>query len=115
MVFPEYLEFDGIGLADLVRRGKVSANELLDVAIARVDALDPETQDVAPARVGRTHRRLRERVVQVRVDQRRLAREMGQVTIEAVLLRWVVRSLRYSGQALSPGVTDAATAFRSSR
>ncbi len=41
MTFPEYTEFDGIGLAELVRRGQVSANELLDAAIERVEALDP--------------------------------------------------------------------------
>src|SRR5262245_47231626 len=36
--FKDYEHYDGLGLADLVRRGKVSAGELLDAAIERVDA-----------------------------------------------------------------------------
>ena len=41
MTFDEYVRFDALGLADLVRRGEVSAAELLDTAIAQVEALDP--------------------------------------------------------------------------
>ncbi len=37
----EYLQFDGLGLAELVRRGEVSARDLLDVAIARIEADNP--------------------------------------------------------------------------
>lgn len=38
---------DALGLADLVRRRKVSATELLDAAIARADALDPKLHFMA--------------------------------------------------------------------
>ncbi len=40
MTFSEYTDFDAIGLANLVRRGEVSANELLDSAVNRINALD---------------------------------------------------------------------------
>ena len=39
--FPDYDSHDARGLAELVRRGEVSADELLDEAIARVAALNP--------------------------------------------------------------------------
>ena len=42
----EFDSYDGLGLADLVRRGDVSAGELLDVAIARVEAGNPELNAV---------------------------------------------------------------------
>ena len=34
----DYEHYDALGLADLVRRRQVSADELLDAAIARVEA-----------------------------------------------------------------------------
>jgi Asp-tRNA(Asn)/Glu-tRNA(Gln) amidotransferase A subunit family amidase len=37
----EYERYDGLGLAELVRRREVSAAELLEVAIARVEATNP--------------------------------------------------------------------------
>jgi amidase/6-aminohexanoate-cyclic-dimer hydrolase len=37
---------DGVGLADLVRRREVSAKELLDAAIARVESLNPKVNAV---------------------------------------------------------------------
>ena len=33
----EYVRYDGVGLADLVARGKTSPQELLDAAIAEVE------------------------------------------------------------------------------
>jgi amidase len=36
----EYLDYDAIGLAGLVRSGQVSARELIDTAIARAEAVD---------------------------------------------------------------------------
>jgi len=42
----EFERQDGLGLADLVRRGEVSAAELLDAAIARVEACNPELNAV---------------------------------------------------------------------
>lgn len=37
----DYLEYDAIGLAELVKRGDVSARELLDTAIAHAEAANP--------------------------------------------------------------------------
>lgn len=39
--FADYEAYDALGLADLVRRGKVSPLELLEAAIARVEARNP--------------------------------------------------------------------------
>jgi amidase len=46
MAFKEYGEFDGLGLAELVRKREVSATELLDEAITRTDALNPKINAV---------------------------------------------------------------------
>jgi amidase/6-aminohexanoate-cyclic-dimer hydrolase len=46
MTFKEYAEYDGIGLADLVRKKQVSATELLDEAIARTARVDPQINAV---------------------------------------------------------------------
>ena len=40
MAFDEYTSYDGLGLAELVRRGEVSAAELIDAAIERVEKLN---------------------------------------------------------------------------
>src|SRR5438552_15866281 len=37
----DFANYDGLGLAELVRRKDISAKELLDAAIARVDATNP--------------------------------------------------------------------------
>src|SRR5258707_14384485 len=39
--FAEYLNYDALGLAGLVRSGDPSADELLDIALDRVDAVNP--------------------------------------------------------------------------
>ncbi len=39
--FAEYLNNDALGLAALVRSGDTSADELLDIALDRIDAVDP--------------------------------------------------------------------------
>src|SRR5688572_16568792 len=39
--FAEYEQFDAVGLADLVRRGEVTPEELLEAAIERVESRDP--------------------------------------------------------------------------
>jgi amidase/6-aminohexanoate-cyclic-dimer hydrolase len=46
MAFKEYGNYDGIGLADLVRKKQVSAGELLDEAIARTAKVDPQINAV---------------------------------------------------------------------
>ncbi|HQI02284.1 MAG TPA: amidase [Deltaproteobacteria bacterium] len=39
--FPEYDHYDALGLAELVRKGQVSAEELCEEAVSRIDALNP--------------------------------------------------------------------------
>lgn len=46
MAFKEYGRYDAVGLADLVRSKQVSAQELLDEAIARTAKVDPEINAV---------------------------------------------------------------------
>ena len=41
MAFAEYSEYDGLGLAELVRRGEVSAPELVEEAISRIERHNP--------------------------------------------------------------------------
>ena len=48
MGFREYGDYDAVGLAGLVRGGQVSPSELLDEALARTAALNPEI-NVKPA------------------------------------------------------------------
>ena len=44
--FQEYSEFDGVGLAQLVRGEQVSAIDVVDAAIARIEALNPQLNAV---------------------------------------------------------------------
>jgi amidase len=46
MAFREYGDYDGVGLADLVRKKQASARELLDEAIARTAKVDPQINAV---------------------------------------------------------------------
>jgi amidase len=46
MAFKEYANYDGVGLAELVRKREVKASELLDEAIARTEAVDPQLNAV---------------------------------------------------------------------
>ncbi|HWY16634.1 MAG TPA: amidase family protein [Rhizomicrobium sp.] len=41
MQFSEYVKYDGLGLAELVRQKDVTAAELTDIAIARAEAVNP--------------------------------------------------------------------------
>lgn len=45
-MFTEYAGHDGLGLADLIRRGQVSASEVLEAAIARIEAVNPQLNAV---------------------------------------------------------------------
>ena len=45
--FDEYSKYDGLGLAELVERKEVTAEELLDAAIARLSAVDPKINAIA--------------------------------------------------------------------
>jgi amidase len=44
--FPDYHKYDGLGLADLVRRRQVAPPELVDEAIARIRSLNPRINAV---------------------------------------------------------------------
>ncbi|MBX3274991.1 MAG: amidase [Sandaracinaceae bacterium] len=46
MGFAEYDRYDGLGLAELVRRGEVSPAELLDEAIARAERVNPRVNAI---------------------------------------------------------------------
>ena len=46
MAFTEYGDYDALGLAGLVRAGSVSAEELLDEALARIEASNPKLNAV---------------------------------------------------------------------
>ncbi|HET6222990.1 MAG TPA: amidase family protein, partial [Dongiaceae bacterium] len=39
--FPEYDRYDALGLAELIASKQVSASEVLEAAIARIEALNP--------------------------------------------------------------------------
>ncbi|HKX73802.1 MAG TPA: amidase [Acidimicrobiia bacterium] len=61
MGFAEYEDYDGLGLADLIRRGEVTAAEVLEAAIERIEARNPQFNaviwkmyDRARARISRT-------------------------------------------------------------
>ncbi len=58
--FPEYEDFDAVGLAELVATGQITATELVEAAIERVEALNPLLNAV---------------VVKHYAEARRLARE----------------------------------------
>lgn len=45
-VFEEYDQYDGLGLAELVRQGEVSPTEMVEEAIARIEALNPQLNAV---------------------------------------------------------------------
>ena len=42
MIFAEYSKYDGLGLAELVRRGDVSPNDLIDSALDAIERLNPK-------------------------------------------------------------------------
>lgn len=44
--FNEYERYDGLGLADLVKRGEVSAAEVVEAAIVRIERLNPKLNAV---------------------------------------------------------------------
>ena len=44
--FPEYEQYDALGLAELVRSGEISALELVEAAIERIEARNPQINAV---------------------------------------------------------------------
>lgn len=53
----EYQQYDGVGLAELVRRGELKASELLEAAIRRADAVNPRLNAIVIPmyEIGREH------------------------------------------------------------
>ncbi len=51
MTFEEYRQYDALGLADLVRRGEVAAETLVDIAVARMEEVNPRLNAVIHRRV----------------------------------------------------------------
>jgi len=47
VIFPEYESYDALGLAEIVRTGAVSASELLDAAIERIEAREGQIGAIA--------------------------------------------------------------------
>ena len=41
MSFAEYSDYDGLGLAELVRKGEVTASDLVEEAIERIERHNP--------------------------------------------------------------------------
>src|ERR1700709_2810599 len=56
MSFKDYGDYDGLGLAELVRNKQVSAKELLDEAIERCEKIDPEINAVVVRHYDYAHR-----------------------------------------------------------
>lgn len=46
MSFKEYTQFDGVGLADLIRKGEISPLEVLEEAITRTEKINPKINAV---------------------------------------------------------------------
>ncbi len=46
MIFPEYSRYDGLGLAELVRKGEVSTVDLVDSALDAIERLNPQVNCV---------------------------------------------------------------------
>ena len=45
MAFSEYSKYDGLGLAELVRKKKVSPGELVEEAVARIQTYNPNRNE----------------------------------------------------------------------
>ena len=56
MAFTEYGRYDALGLAELVRAGQVSPTELLDEALSRTAAVNPQINAVIHLMEGRARR-----------------------------------------------------------
>ncbi|MCZ6771191.1 MAG: amidase, partial [Proteobacteria bacterium] len=54
MKLEEYSAYDGLGLAELIRNGEVSASEVAQAAIDAIEKLDPELNAVIESYPDRT-------------------------------------------------------------
>ncbi|MDP6565384.1 MAG: amidase family protein [Alphaproteobacteria bacterium] len=60
MEFSDYRQFDGIGLAQAITKGELSAEEVLEAAIARAEAVNPTINAVVHAQYDQARQRLAE-------------------------------------------------------
>ncbi|MDP6345268.1 MAG: amidase, partial [Alphaproteobacteria bacterium] len=58
--FSDYRQFDGIGLAQAITKGELSAEEVLEAAIARAEAVNPTINAVVHAQYDQARQRLAE-------------------------------------------------------
>ncbi|MEZ4301194.1 MAG: amidase [Polyangiaceae bacterium] len=58
MSFPEYDNLDAVGLAELIRRGEVSAEQALEAAIERIEARNPHLEAVVHTMYDRARQRV---------------------------------------------------------
>ena len=59
-MFDDYTRYDGLGLAELIARGDVSAAEVLEAAIHRAQARNPEINAIVTELHDHARARLRE-------------------------------------------------------
>jgi amidase len=62
MAFKEYGNYDGVGLAELVRKKQVSPKELLDEAVARTAKVDPQINAVVVKHYEHAERQIEKRL-----------------------------------------------------
>ena len=60
MEYAEYREHDGLGLAELIRGGAVSAGEVLEAAVARAEQVGPRLNVLTRRLYDRARDRVRE-------------------------------------------------------
>ena len=61
--FDEYEQYDGLGLAELVKRRELTPGDLLDAALARVEQLNPKLHAVCGLAIAAARRELAEHQV----------------------------------------------------
>ncbi|MCO5230657.1 MAG: amidase family protein [Chitinophagales bacterium] len=57
MNFQDYIQYDALGLAELIRKGEVSASEVLEVAILRAEQINPSLNAIVHTMYGKARER----------------------------------------------------------
>ncbi len=110
--FKEYEQYDGLGLAELVRRQEVSPEELCEAAIERIEAINPEINlGKLLKRTGIVEKLAIENLSKTPFTQ--LANFTGQPAM-SVPLQWTPDGLPCGMQFMAP-MGDEATLFRLAR
>lgn len=60
-MFADYLHYDGVGLAELIRKGEVHPQEVLEAAIMRAELRNPELNAIVTPLYDHAHQRIRHR------------------------------------------------------